>query len=552
MDLFTYLLKKKGHNSSVNGDLFSYLLASRKRGTYQTYTGTQINVIDSVNLRMKNWILGGNTSQDGTPTPEAPVDIHVVKGENNILENEGKNLLNPASIEQRTNGGIKCTYNEETQEITFNGICTADNTTFNFLGEIVEAIQSVTTASVHYVSGSVTGYCNFRAYNNEYVGNISFSINDLSNNNKIDYKTSNYNDTLSRISFRFNAGAIADNLKIKVMIANTTNTEYEKYKGKNYKVSLSSKNLFNTKDCLRGASYNYGTTGIIPTPTNSNARITLPPQYAIKVKPNTKYTFNMNTTDFDFALAELQSDKKTNQDSGWKNGNLTITTKNNTNYIAFNFRKHSGNWDEITDEVWNDFLNCEAQLEENDTATPYVPYLNIELCKIGDYQDKIYKSNDKWYLEKNINKIQLLSSFEWWLAQTNENTLRFGCRELTNGLVTSNMKIICNRFKNGTSTTDNTDNEHIRNAIDEYPTFLFVNINKTTASDMDEWKEWLNNNETIVYYILNNPVITEITNEILLQQLNELAKAKSFNGQTNITQISEDLPFDLSVDIKTQ
>ena len=65
MDLFTYLMKKKGRNSSVEGDLFSYLLANEGNGSYVTYTGETINVDNSVKARMKNWNLGGNTSQDG-------------------------------------------------------------------------------------------------------------------------------------------------------------------------------------------------------------------------------------------------------------------------------------------------------------------------------------------------------------------------------------------------------------------------------------------------------------------------------------------------------
>ena len=335
---------------------------------------------------------------------------------------------------------------------------------------------------------------------------------------------------------------INENLKIQLETGSTA-TPFEKYKGKNYKVSLASRNLmfYNTSQFTaeeetwyflngqKGAyGSNIGTKTNIKTPVESGETYTISYNVNIEVK----------------SIQIVYSDEIVIETDTGEIGkhNITFTATKNTD-IIIRIRP-----------IDNQNVNISnIQIEIGNEATPYVPYMTpIELCKIGNYQDKIYKSNDKWYLEKNINKIQLLSSFDWWLAQTNENTLRFGCRELTNGLVTNNMKIICNRFKNGTGTTDNTDNEHIRNAIEDYPTFLFVNINKTTASDMDEWKEWLNNNETIVYYILNNPVITEITNEILLSQLNELAKAKSFNGQTNITQISEDLPFDLSVDIKTQ
>ena len=55
------------------------------------------------------------------------------------------------------------------------------------------------------------------------------------------------------------------------------------------------------------------------------------------------------------------------------------------------------------------------QVEIGSTATTYEPYQaktqtihlgTIELAKIGDYTDKIFKDNGKWYLEKNIEKIE--------------------------------------------------------------------------------------------------------------------------------------------------
>jgi hypothetical protein len=38
---------------------------------------------------------------------------------------------------------------------------------------------------------------------------------------------------------------------------------------------------------------------------------------------------------------------------------------------------------------------------------------NIELNKIGDYQDRIYKDNGKWYVEKNIEKIDMSTITSW-------------------------------------------------------------------------------------------------------------------------------------------
>ena len=58
--------------------------------------------------------------------------------------------------------------------------------------------------------------------------------------------------------------------------------------------------------------------------------------------------------------------------------------------------------------------NVGIQLEKGSSASSFEPYQeqsyevnlgDIELCKIGDYQDYIYKSGGKWYVRKEVGKI---------------------------------------------------------------------------------------------------------------------------------------------------
>ena len=96
MELFTYLMAKNDHNTSVNKDLFSYLLGKGQSGTYQTFTGTSISANNTKKAKMKLDLLG-NTSQTGTPTPDTPIPINVVSGDNTIKV-EGKNLFDISKI----------------------------------------------------------------------------------------------------------------------------------------------------------------------------------------------------------------------------------------------------------------------------------------------------------------------------------------------------------------------------------------------------------------------------------------------------------------------
>ncbi|NLW14844.1 MAG: hypothetical protein GX038_01080, partial [Erysipelothrix sp.] len=78
--------------------------------------------------------------------------------------------------------------------------------------------------------------------------------------------------------------------------------------------------------------------------------------------------------------------------------------------------------------------------------------------------------------------------------------------------------------------------------------FLYLNINKSNLStkDVTGFKNWLSTHNTAVYYPLATPTITEITDTTLIEQLDNLEKAYSYDTQTNISQTNQDKPFIIS------
>lgn len=150
-----------------------------------------------------------------------------------INQTVGKNLLNPNRIQQKTNNGITCSFDKETQIITFDGTATQDNTTFQFTNsglDISEVISGLTTLTAYYVSGSVTTYFQWRINNSDWSTSKSYNLLNIADN-KIISNTLNVSFELanSSFSFRFNEGSVADNLKIKIMVANDLDTTYEPY-----------------------------------------------------------------------------------------------------------------------------------------------------------------------------------------------------------------------------------------------------------------------------------------------------------------------------------
>lgn len=90
MDLFTYLMAKNGQNTGR--DLFSYLLGKGNGGggTYTTFTGTTLNISNTIKAKIKNFMLNSTElTQDGTPSPDNPIDVNVITGSNNIKITDG-------------------------------------------------------------------------------------------------------------------------------------------------------------------------------------------------------------------------------------------------------------------------------------------------------------------------------------------------------------------------------------------------------------------------------------------------------------------------------
>lgn len=149
---------------------------------------------------------------------------------------------------------------------------------------------------------------------------------------------------------------------------------------------------------------------------------------------------------------------------------------------------------------------------DGDVSQTYTVDLgSTELCKIGTYQDYIYKSGNDWYVHKEVGKVVLDgSNDEGWVVT--------GVRVRTNvtfGLLnnsTSGFIYYSNQLKNANSET--TDN-----AFNVGSSAIFVKATSKTAT-LSGWKTWLSSNNLIIYGTLATPTDTQITDNTLIGQLN--------------------------------
>lgn len=197
-------------------------------------------------------------------------------------------------------------------------------------------------------------------------------------------------------------------------------------------------------------------------------------------------------------------------------------------------------------------------INEGTTALDYTPHqeqttqLNlgdIEYCKIGNYEDKFIRSDDgTWQLEKNIGKVVLDGSesyLTWGLFDTNYFSAYVN--KLTSNPAVINGQIISDYFpfSNYGVVANATGEGCFTGGI-----YIGISIAKNELSDtstqanaISSLKTWLSNNNSTFYYTLATPTYTQITGTLETQLEYVYQKMLSYTGQTNISQVNNDLPF---------
>ena len=176
---------------------------------------------------------------------------------------------------------------------------------------------------------------------------------------------------------------------------------------------------------------------------------------------------------------------------------------------------------------------------------------NMELCKIGDYQDYFYKDSGKWYLHKEIGKVTLNGTENWvqdWTGSTQHifkntdylsDSKRFSTA--TQNIICKSNYFIATHFDGGTGSMwslRSNDNYPYLIAITDKTTEAYVGaiyIKDVDIDNLNDFKAWLSTHNTTVYYILNTATNTEITDTTLISQLEAINNAISYEGQTNIS-----------------
>ena len=451
-------------------------------------------------------ILKGNTSQDGTPTPDSPVNVNVVTGNQEIVV-YGKNLFDKNSI---TPG-----YIDKNGNIVFDGT----NNTSDFI-----LIPSGATNLVRTTLKNSAFYDKDKVFiSREYLKSLP-----VPNNAKY-------------IRIQVNN----DNLNNEQLETGSTATTYEPYQSKELPLDLPVENLFD-KD---NETY---TNGYIRSSATTLTTSTYNRTLYIPCKPNTTYAIQKmvpkDSSKFMIAssvdVPEVGVNIYNVVDAGTNSTYAIYTTSNNAKYLLVNYMQTN-----VTSTTVAEMLNS-IQIEQGSKVNAYTPFGTnpIELCKIGNYQDYFYKSGSKWYLHKEIEKV-VLNGDESWNYYTNTSKPVFWIdptvgTKTFNYLQESGLICYCDSFQGKGQVSSMDDVYDLGNNVITFRTsYKRLVIRDDSITSIGDFRAWLSSNNIILYYVLATPTDTEITDTTLINQLNALEQVMSYDNQTNISQENDNLPF---------
>ena len=186
---------------------------------------------------------------------------------------------------------------------------------------------------------------------------------------------------------------------------------------------------------------------------------------------------------------------------------------------------------------------------DSQSQTYTVDLGSVELCKIGNYQDKIYKSGDDWYVHKEIGTQTVNGSETWSITREKTDYIYYQTTAYTLYPQSDSdvaAPVMSTQFitQPGAVAYDSNISTCLALNISGY---IRINVPKTSFPDATSVETHFTSNPMDVYYALVTPTDTKITDADLLSDLNTLYNAMSYDEQTSFTVTSTNLPAILQV-----
>ena len=485
---------------------------------------------------------------------------------------EGWNILD-VDFENTTSAGVTKTLNAD-KTITLNGKINA-GLNFTFGKNITFDTSSQYTLKVEVLRGSSTPYTNDGQPNHQWAVMVNMGLSSLgwqsyavmcADNVTTATFTPAQSTGTPRFWFGYNSSTadettgIFNDYTLRISVKkDTTISGYEPYVGEiaspnpdypqpiqvvtgEQTVSKVGKNLFNKATITTGA---YLTTdgGITQT-------VDFDTTDYIAISPSTTYYLPQTST----RRLKYYNANKVALTNDWDIASgatgQAITTPSGAYYVRFSF-------DNRTTDI-NTF-----QFELGSTPTTYAPYSktdypidlgSIELCKLGTYQDYIYKDGDTWKVHKAMSKV-LIDGTVGTISSPSTN--RFNLDDcITDYKKQANSSFaLCDQY---ISIGQTDDNAQFNTNASSYEccinfgsaTASVIRFKNTKIATSDDFADALEDHPLTMYYALATATDTEITDATLISQLNTIASASLETGTNTLTNSAtgSNLAGDMEVD----
>ena len=485
------------------------------------------------------------------PEREAPIESAKLEGDTYQQTYTGKNLLK-LTQQTSTSNGITATLS--------NGVISYSGTASSNWANIAARTYNAIPAGTYMLSMQETFSSNYAyALSVTYTDNTTATFEtwqSVSNKRSVTFAK----DVASYyVYFTGLSSGTSYSGKISLMLesGSTATTPFEPYTGgaspnPDYPQAVQTVTGENTvkirgKNLCNGTNQNYW----LNAAANSAGRTTGNSGLAISVSANTSYTVSTKSSQARYRAALVDT---------LPTGNTGITaysgqTEDGTsNSITINSGSHSYLIVNATDlaaiqiELGTSASDWEAYQEQSYS----ISLGNIELCKIGDYQDYIWKDGDTWKVHKAVDKIILDGNTGGWTAWSYSTLDRYYTAALSNkiaGLPQTTVALLSHFKFFGVGSGVDSINKCLFNmssgtaVANGNITLTFKKDSMPTAASVSTW---LSNNPVSLYYSLATPTDTAITNTALIEQLEALVDGNAvvYEGETNIavTAAEGDMP----------
>lgn len=166
-----------------------------------------------------------------------------------------------------------------------------------------------------------------------------------------------------------------------------------------------------------------------------------------------------------------------------------------------------------------------------------IPFGSIELCKIGNVQDYLYKKNGNWYKHEEITKSKLTGSEAWYGGNAGSVSTDY-----TYCYTTTYDSVVKYGFYGGFSDYFESfgDSYLLPNSSVSTDTFsigipsgtvavrFFIKTAELPTANLNGFKSWLSTNQPTIYYVKATPTESQIQTASIVTQLENIINSQSF------------------------